>query len=94
MTGTARVALAKHLALRMSASGLMGARDMELPGDATLGEDRRAVTGAMRLEYRKGHRRVALDGFLDNRRYISPPSDVNPSSVLLVDGETTARFTL
>ncbi|MBX3159601.1 MAG: TonB-dependent receptor [Deltaproteobacteria bacterium] len=94
MTGTARVALAKDLALRLSASGLMGARDMALPNNASLGEERRAVTGAMRLEYRKGTRRLALDGFLDNRHYISPPSDVNPSSILLIDGETTSRVTL
>jgi outer membrane receptor protein involved in Fe transport len=91
MTGTARVSLARHLALRMSASGLGGGRDLELPGNASIGEDRHAVTGSSRLEYRDGDRRVAIDGFLDDRHYVSPPSDTVRSSVLLIDRETTAR---
>jgi outer membrane cobalamin receptor len=92
-SGTARVALAKHLALRVSASGLMGARDMELPGDVKIGEARRAATGALRLEYRKGNRRVVADGFLDDRHYISPPSDTNKGgTILMIDRETTVRM--
>jgi vitamin B12 transporter len=91
MTGTARVALAPHLALRLSGSGLGGARDLALPSDASLGESRHAVTGAGRLEYRAGTRRIAADGFIDDRHYVSPPSDVNRGAILLVDRETTAR---
>ncbi|MDQ3299817.1 MAG: TonB-dependent receptor [Myxococcota bacterium] len=92
ISGTARVALARHLALRISASGLMGARDLELPGDATIGEGRRAATGAARLEYRRGDRRIVGDAFLDDRHYISPPSDVNKSgTILMIDRETTMR---
>jgi len=93
ITGTARVALAKHLALRVSASGIAGARDMELPGDASIGEARRASTGAARLEYRQGERRVVADGFLDDRHYIAPPSDTNKAgSILMIDRETTLRL--
>lgn len=91
MTGTARVALAQHLALRLSASGLGGARDLALPGDAAIGEDRHAATGSGRLEYRNGDRRIAVDGFLDDRHYISPPSDETRSTILMIDRETTAR---
>jgi outer membrane receptor protein involved in Fe transport len=92
MTGTARVGLADHLALRLSASGLGGARDLELPGDASIGEGRHAATGAGRLEYRSGDRRIAVDGFLDDRHYISPPSDTIPHGlILMIDRETTAR---
>jgi hypothetical protein len=96
VSGTARVALAKHLALRISAAGLMGARDMELPPDLqgnpqSLGESRRAAGGATRLEYRKGARRIALDGFVDDRHYLSPPSDTVLGSVLMIDRETTTR---
>jgi outer membrane receptor protein involved in Fe transport len=90
-TGTARVALARHLALRFSASGLGGARDLELPGNATIGEHRYAATGSARLEYRDGDRRVAVDGFLDDRHYVSPPSDTIRSTILMVDRETSAR---
>ncbi|HEX4419852.1 MAG TPA: TonB-dependent receptor plug domain-containing protein [Kofleriaceae bacterium] len=90
-TGTARIPLAKHLALRVSGSGVDGARDLPLPGDTTIGEDRRSGTGSARLEYRDGERRLALDGFLDDRHYVSPPSDEDRSSILLIDRETTAR---
>lgn len=91
ITGTARAKLAKRVGLRLSASGLGGARDLELPGEASVGEGRRAATGAGRLEYRKGDRRIALDGFLDDRHYVSPPSDVNRSSILMIDRETSVR---
>lgn len=91
VAGTARVALAKALALRISASGLAGARDLELPSNTAIGEQRRAANGAMRLEYRERDNRVVLDGFLDDRHYISPPSDVNNSSILMIDRETSAR---
>jgi outer membrane receptor protein involved in Fe transport len=94
-SGTARVSLAKHLALRVSASGLMGARDMELPGDLKVGEARRAATGAVRLEYRKGNRRAVADAFLDDRHYISPPSAENKGgTILMVDRETTLRTSM
>lgn len=91
VTGTARVALAKHLGLRISAGGVGGARDLELPMNASLGEERRSATGSTRLEYRRGDARLVLDGFLDSRHYISPPSDTTSSSILLVDRETSAR---
>jgi outer membrane cobalamin receptor len=91
LTGTARVALARHLALRLSGSALGGARDLALPGDASVGEGRHAVTGAGRLEYRAGERRVVVDGFLDDRHYVSPPSDVTRGAILLIDRETSAR---
>jgi len=91
ITGTARVALAKHLALRLSGSGTGGARDLELPGNAAIGEQRHAATGSTRLEYRDDTRRLVLDGFVDDRHYISPPSDVSNSSILMVDRETSGR---
>jgi len=95
ISGSARVALAKHLALRVSASGLMGARDMALPGDASIGESRRASTGAARVEYRKGDRRVVADGFLDDRHYIAPPSELNKGgTILMIDRETTTRVSM
>lgn len=94
MTGTARIPLVRRLALRLSASGQGGARDLELPSDMALSEQRYAATGAGRLEYRDGHRRIAIDGFLDNRHYVSPPSDTNRGAILLIDRETTARASI
>src|SRR5262245_58645643 len=72
VTGTARVPLAKKLSLRIAMSGLAGARDMTLPGNASIGEQRRSATGSSRLEYRTGDTRVVVDGFLDDRHYVSP----------------------
>lgn len=95
MSGTARASLAKHLALRIAASGLLGARDMELPMNASIGESRRSATGSTRLEYRKGSRRIALDGFVDDRHYIAPPSAEGTDTVILmVDREITTRATI
>jgi outer membrane receptor protein involved in Fe transport len=94
MTGTARAALAPHLALRLSASGLGGARDLDLPGDTSIGESRYAATGSGRLEYRRGDRRIAIDGFLDDRHYVSPPSDTMRSAILMIDRETSARASI
>jgi hypothetical protein len=91
-TGTARAQLARRLSLRLSGSALAGARDLALPSAAAVGEDRHALTGAGRLEYRDGARRVAVDGFVDDRHYVSPPSDtVLRSLILVIDRETTAR---
>jgi outer membrane cobalamin receptor len=89
-SATARVALAKHLALRLSGSGLVGARELAVPS-GSLGENRHAATGTLRLEYRDGDRRVAVDSFLDDRHYVSPPSDVTQTTILLIDRETSAR---
>ncbi len=72
---TGRLKLAKHLALRLSASGELGSRDIPLPMPYTgeVDEDRNGVNGAMRLEYRKGSRRAVVDVFAYSRRYVVPP---------------------
>ncbi|HSD88505.1 MAG TPA: TonB-dependent receptor, partial [Kofleriaceae bacterium] len=88
VTGTARAALAKNLALRLSAAGLAGAREFDVNA-GQLGENRHAATAASRLEYRDKTSRFVLDGFLDDRHYVSPPSET--SSILLIDRETTER---
>ncbi len=88
VAGMARVPLARRLALRISASGTAGARDFDVPS-GSLGENRHAATGAARLEYRAANRRIVLDGFLDDRHYVSPPSET--SSILMIDRETSAR---
>lgn len=92
VSGTARVALADHWALRLSAAGLGGGRTFSLPTGATLTEGRHTATGSARLEYRTQSGRVAVDGFIDERHYLSPPSDENASAtILLIDREATQR---
>jgi outer membrane receptor protein involved in Fe transport len=88
IAGMARVALTRKLALRFSASGTASARDFDVQS-GSVDENRHTSTGAARLEYRDANRRLAIDGFLDDRHYISPPSET--SSILLIDRETTAR---
>jgi len=91
-SGMARVALAKHLGLRLSASGVGGAATLEPIEGAKLGEQRRAATGAGRLEYRAGDLRIAIDGALDDRRHLASSNTVLPDAILVLDGETTARI--
>ena len=88
---SARVALGAYSALRLSMSGVIGARDFSLPGDAEIGESRHSATGASRLEYRRDRRRLALDLGVDDRHYVSPPSDERVGTILLIDRETTLR---
>jgi outer membrane receptor protein involved in Fe transport len=91
MSFMARAALAPHLAIRVSATGVAGARDLKLaaPFDR-IGEGRRDAGGSARLEYRDGDRRVVADAFVDDRHYVVPPNEMS-SSFLLVDRETSTR---
>jgi len=93
-SATGRLPLAKTLALRLSASGELDAGDFDLamPYSGTLDEKRRGAGGALRLEYRRGSRRVALDAFAYTRSFRVPPgqNDLIP----VVDPETAARLGL
>ncbi len=91
VSGSARAGLSKHTAVRLSVSGTAGARDFDLPMDATIGESRRSASGASRFEYRKGDRRLVFDAGFDDRRYVNPPSDELTNAILLIDRETTMR---
>lgn len=92
---TGRTALRPHLAIRLSTAALWSLREFELPSMATLAERKRATTGTMRLEYRREHRRVAADGFVDDRRYVPPPNEQSATaSILYIDRETSARAQL
>jgi hypothetical protein len=94
-SATGRVDLAPALALRLSASSQFGVHDFATATDATAQDRRRATTGAFRLEHRAGGRRAVLDGFVDDRRYLSPPSDeLATAAFLLIDRETTGRVGL
>ena len=92
ISATGRTALAERVGLRLSTSASWGARDFTLPSRSAIGERRRATTGALRVEYRRGERRLAVDGFIDDRHYVPPPNDESVNaSILVIDRETTAR---
>jgi outer membrane receptor protein involved in Fe transport len=94
ISGTARAALTKSLALRIAASGVGGARSLALAAPFNvIGEKRRDAAGSARLEYRNGDRRIVLDGFVDDRHYLVPPSETS-TALLLVDRENNARASL
>jgi outer membrane receptor protein involved in Fe transport len=95
-SATGRTALTPELAVRLSTSALWGLREFELPSNAALGESRRATTGGARLEYRPSElRRVAFDGFVDDRGYVPPPNEESDTAtILVIDRETTARAQL
>jgi iron complex outermembrane receptor protein len=89
---TGRVPLTARVALRLSTSAAWGLRDFTVPGRAAVDEDRRSTTGAFRLEYRRGGSRLAVDGFVDDRHYLPPPSEESTTaSILVIDRETTGR---
>ncbi len=91
-SATGRTALAPDLALRLSTSATWGMRDFTLPTRSEIGEDRRATTGALRLEHRHGPRRLALDAFVDDRHYLPPPNQESATAnILVIDRESTAR---
>ncbi|MBC7974785.1 MAG: TonB-dependent receptor [Myxococcales bacterium] len=92
LRGMARVTLARRLSLRLSGSGEAGARDLEPVPGAALDEQRRAATAGARLEYRAGDLRISLDGLFDRRRHVAPSNTELPSTFLLIDRKTTARF--
>ncbi|HEY4176916.1 MAG TPA: TonB-dependent receptor plug domain-containing protein [Kofleriaceae bacterium] len=92
LSATARAPLAKHLGLRISASGLGGEHDIDPPAGGSVDENRRAAAGGARLEYHDGNRRITLDGTLDDRHFIAPPADL-PRLVVL-DRDLNARTQL
>lgn len=91
VSATGRVQHSKQLAVRLSASSTFGFSAYDVP-DGEVDDERRATTGSVRVEHRDGARRWVVDGFADDRRYVSPPSDELATAViLLVDRETTGR---
>jgi len=92
-TATSRVALAPHWGLRVSGSGNAAFHDYLLPDNLpNLPGQSHYATGAGRVEYRDGKTRLVIDGYIDERHYLSEPSDDDPTqSLLLVDREATKR---
>jgi hypothetical protein len=91
ITGTARVMLTKHLALRISMSEQAGSHQYDVPNNQQIDRSNYSSTGAARLEYRSGQLRVAADVFVDDRHYLAPPAETAITTNLLVDREQTER---
>ena len=93
VSATARIALAPHWGLRVSGSGNASFHDFLLPDNMpSLPGQSHSATGAGRLEYRDGPTRVVVDGYIDERHYLSEPSDdEDTQQLLLVDREATKR---
>ena len=93
-SGGMRTMLSQHLALRVAAATLDSGNQFAISAPYNqIDQALRDASGLARLEYRDGDRRVALDGFVDDRHYVVPPSDDAPA-FLLVDRETNARVSL
>lgn len=92
---TGRSMLSAHWAMRASATGAMGLRDftVAMPGDATrtLDEERSGGAGSLRLEYRRGDRRLVTDVWAQHRSFMVPPGEDGSSQILIIDGETATR---
>ena len=88
---TGRAMVTDTLAMRVSATGDLGSRDFSMPS-TTLDEDRQNVSGAARLEYRKGTRRVVTDAVIDYRSYVVAPGEDGLDDILVIDGESAGRI--
>lgn len=92
---TGRAPLARALALRVSATGTLGAHDFATP-EGAIDEDRHLLGGAARLEWRppaQDERRAVLDVALQDRAFLAPPSE-EEMAILRVRDEDTARGVL
>lgn len=88
---TGRHGLAEGWAVRASAAGELGATAFAVPGGATVDEDRQAVTAALRLEHRRGDRRIVVDGFGLVRGYVVPPAEEGSLDLTRIDREVSGR---
>lgn len=88
---TGRHALGAHTALRVSATGELGARAFDIPGDVDVDEDRRAAGVALRLEDRRGKDRLVVDGFGLVRGYVVPPIEDDTAEITQIDRELLGR---
>ncbi|HEY4241844.1 MAG TPA: TonB-dependent receptor [Kofleriaceae bacterium] len=86
----ARESLSRTFGVRIAA-GIGGASRELDAGDTSVHEMRRDANGSLRLEYRSGARRIALEGAIDDAHFLAPPFDA--SHVMLVDEALSERGT-
>ena len=92
LSATVRHALSESLAARASVAALLSGEEYDLGDQGGLDEDRRGLTGGLRLEYRRGGRRVLVDGLLQHHQFAVNPGDQESSLTRVVDGLLTARL--
>lgn len=96
VSATGRMMLSEHLAARVSASVIAGRQDFEvLPtGMATessfIAENREQSVGVVRVEYRKGPRRLVTDIWTQQVGFVVPPKQGN--NILVIEGESQGRL--
>lgn len=94
---TARSSLTPTLAVRVSASFVVGANDYEFIEDdevSELGENKQQSVGSVRLEYRNGQRRFVTDIWTQQVAFVAPPARDGSMNILSIDGETQGRVGL
>ena len=89
-SATARSQLGDHWAVRPSASVALGTHDFAF-SEGPIDENRHDITGATRVEYRRGERRVVADLSIQTRRYAVSPKELENAEIRIVDGETGGR---
>ena len=91
IAATGRHRLTAHTALRVSATGELGARAFDVPGDVDVDEARRSASVGLRLEDRRGAGRLVIDGFGLRRGYVVPPSEDDVAEITRIAGELIGR---
>ena len=90
---TGRAALADAVAVRVSATGTLGADEYQVP-DGTVDGGRQVVGGATRLEWRRPgqtDRRAVLDLSAQTRAFVVPPSEEDVGMILRINQESALR---
>ncbi len=89
---TARHALSESLAARASIAAHLSGEEYDLGDQGGLDEDRRGLTGGLRLEYRRAGRRLLVDGLFQHHQFAVNPGDQESSLTRVVDGVLSARL--
>lgn len=89
-SATARSQLGEHWAVRPSVSAALGTYDFAF-SEGPIDENRHDITGATRIEYRRGTRRLVTDLSIQTRRYAVSPKELENADIRIVDGETGGR---
>ncbi len=90
---TGRHRLYGPLAVRGSIAGVLSGQDYEIEDSpASLDEDRRDASGALRVEYRRGRRRLVVDGFAQQRHFVVNPGASDTVLTRVIDRQRAARL--
>ena len=99
LSATGRAEIDDGIAIRGSLAAGLGRRDFEvLSSDESrlidINEDRQQVTGSLRMELARVREHVIVDAWAQQRGYIVPPGEDGVEQVVVIDSESSSRFSI